>query len=293
MLHENGPLIIAANHPNSFLDAIIVATLFKTPVHSLARGDVFKKPFHRKLLKQLHMLPIYRVSEGVENLEINYQTFNSCREIFKENGIVLIFSEGGCVNEWKLRPLKKGTARLAISSWKEGIPLRILPLGINYSSFRRFGKNVELHFGEMIEPREISQGSEGKYILEFNSELRKQLEQLVVQIPSDDKASIKRRFYKPVPALIKGLLFAPAILGFVIHAPLYYPLRAFTKKVCNDNDHFDSIVVAIHFVAYPIYVLLLTILCVVLTGSEWSWLLLILIPLVGRAWVEVKGQMDK
>ena len=42
MLHEQGPLLIAANHPNSFLDAIILATLFKNPVYSLTRGDAFK-----------------------------------------------------------------------------------------------------------------------------------------------------------------------------------------------------------------------------------------------------------
>src|SRR4030095_14880306 len=89
-------------------------------------------------------------SEGAGNLEHNYTTFNSCIDIFKKNGIVLMFSEGGCVNEWHLRPLKKGTARLAISAWQQKIPLKVLPLGINYSSFRKFGKNVILNFGEII-----------------------------------------------------------------------------------------------------------------------------------------------
>src|SRR5687767_15092950 len=42
-LKLQGPLLIAANHPNSFLDGMIVTTLFKHPVYSLARGDAFKK----------------------------------------------------------------------------------------------------------------------------------------------------------------------------------------------------------------------------------------------------------
>ena len=41
MLQKHGPLLIASNHPNSFLDAIILATLFKNPVYALARGDAF------------------------------------------------------------------------------------------------------------------------------------------------------------------------------------------------------------------------------------------------------------
>ena len=135
-LKMDGPLLLAANHPNSFLDAIILDILFKKPIWSLARGDVFKKPVIIKLLTQVKILPVYRTSEGVENLDSNYTTFEACKNIFRNKGAVLMFSEGKCINEWHLRPLKKGTARLAISSWQEGIDVKVLPVGINYSSFR-------------------------------------------------------------------------------------------------------------------------------------------------------------
>ncbi len=76
-------------------------------------------------------------------------------DIFRRNGTVQIFSEGKCVNEWHLRPLKKGTARLAISSWENNIPLNVLPVGINYSAFRKFGKNIYINFGEIISKEDI------------------------------------------------------------------------------------------------------------------------------------------
>ena len=76
MLHEQGPLLIGANHPNSFLDAILVATLFKNPVYSLTRGDAFKGKKITKILTSLNMLPVYRLSEGAENLDNNYFTFD-------------------------------------------------------------------------------------------------------------------------------------------------------------------------------------------------------------------------
>ncbi len=151
VLKAKGPLLLAANHPNSFLDGIILTTLFDEPVHSLARGDAFKHRWINKLLRRMRLLPVYRTSEGVENLEHNYTTFAACQEAFKENGIVLIFSEGRCENEWHLRPLKKGTARLAISSWQKNIPLNVIPVAFNYSSFKSFGKEVHLFFGETIE----------------------------------------------------------------------------------------------------------------------------------------------
>ena len=126
ILSSKGPLLIACNHPNSFLDAVILATIFKKPIYSLARGDSFKNKYIAKILASLNILPVYRISEGAENLNNNYDTFAKCREIFKKNGIVLIFSEGLCINEWKLRLLKKGTARLAISrtsALRDTIPL--------------------------------------------------------------------------------------------------------------------------------------------------------------------------
>ncbi|MGC4013216.1 MAG: 1-acyl-sn-glycerol-3-phosphate acyltransferase [Luteolibacter sp.] len=124
MLRLHGPLLIASNHPNSFLDAIVFDILFDQPIWSLARGDVFKTPFYSRLLTALKILPVYRYSEGPQNLQENYKTFAACYRIFEQKGLVQIFSEGKCINEWHLRPLRKGTARLAFSAWEKGIPLK-------------------------------------------------------------------------------------------------------------------------------------------------------------------------
>src|SRR5690242_17805168 len=181
LLKSKGPLLLACNHPNSFLDSIILDTLFNEAVWSLARGDVFKKPFYIQLLTALKILPVYRTSEGVENLTENYKTFSDCIELFRKNAIVCIFSEGQCINEWHLRPLKKGTARLAIKSWEENIPLKVLPVGINYSSFRKFGKNIFLNFGNIIEKKDIDiKQPDGLRNQQFNERLETELKQLVL-----------------------------------------------------------------------------------------------------------------
>ncbi len=43
LFETRGPLLLVANHPNSFLDAIIIGATCKYPVHYLARGDAFQK----------------------------------------------------------------------------------------------------------------------------------------------------------------------------------------------------------------------------------------------------------
>ena len=292
MLDECGPLLIASNHPNSFLDAIILATLFKRPVYSLARGDAFKGKIITQLLTSFNMLPVYRASEGVENLEHNYTTFEACQNIFKKDGIILIFSEGRCINEWHLRPLKKGTARLAFAAWQQGTPLRILPLGINYSCFRTFGKSLFLNFGNVIIKEQINNNfTSGKAINEFNEKLRKELQKLVFEIDKNDHQRLKEHFYIHQSSIKKVLLFIPAVMGFIIHFPLYYPIHLTIKK--KAQDHYDSIMVGLLFFIYPAYVLAITIIIFLTTHSSISFLLLLLIPLTALALLHFKTQIKE
>jgi 1-acyl-sn-glycerol-3-phosphate acyltransferase len=291
MLQQQGPLLIAANHPNSFLDAIIISSLFKSPVYSLARGDAFASKFIAKILRSLNMLPVYRVSEGIENLEYNYTTFDSCEKLFRRNKIILIFSEGGSTNEWHLRSLKKGTARLALNAWENNIALKILPLGINYSSFRFFGKNMFLNFGNIISKKDFSENiSKGKFTKEFNERLKSQLENLVFEIDKNDREKLKGHFQIKQSFLKKFILFIPAIIGFISNAPLYFIIHLIIKS--RANDHYDSVMTAILILFYPLYVLAITLIVLALTGSQYSLLLLILLPFSVWSYLQLNKQIS-
>jgi 1-acyl-sn-glycerol-3-phosphate acyltransferase len=294
VLKKKGPLLLACNHPNSFLDGAILADLFEQPIHSLARGDVFKKPLYIKLLKSLKIHPIYRTSEGVENLNINYETFDLCKEIFNQAGIVLIFSEGRCINEWHLRPLKKGTARIAFRSWDENIPLEILPVGINYSSFRRFSKNVFINFGEVITMHGFDlHHPDGRRYQSFTYELQNQFQQLVFEIDKPAIEKQKRLLEKKPSLFAKIILFIPALMGFLIHAPLYLPIKTFTYKRTWNNDHYDSVLVSLLLFSYPLYLVLITFLALFLTHNFYFLFLILVLPFTAWAYVQVKPQLDK
>lgn len=292
-LKEKGPLLLACNHPNSFLDAVILDTLFQQPIWSLARGDVFKKPFYIRLLHSLKILPVYRTSEGVENLSNNYETFEECKKIFRNKGIVQIFSEGKCINEWHLRPLKKGTARLAFGNWEENIPLKVLPVGINYSSFRRFGKNIFINFGNVISQNDIEwNASDGLRHQSFNAILQNQFQQLVFEIEKPDKQKQKELLEIKISIFKKILLAIPALIGWLVHAPLYLPVRQFVYRRTNNNDHFDSIVIALLLFTYPIYLLLITLILFFVSKSWWVFLFLLIFPFAAWSYMQVKTQLD-
>ncbi|RPD48076.1 1-acyl-sn-glycerol-3-phosphate acyltransferase [Paracnuella aquatica] len=285
-LNLKGPVLFAANHPNSFLDGIILTTLMQGKLYSLARGDAFKGKWN-SLLRRLRLLPVYRPSEGVENLAHNYTTFSECRNVFEQGSMVLIFSEGKCVNEWHLRPLRKGTARLAISAWDAGIDVTVIPLGFNYSSFKRFGKSVHLLFGEPLQRSAITaHAQEGRQHFYFNQQLRQQLEQLVYEIPLDDVGQQTSVFNTNAPIVKKVLLALPAAVGALLHLPFYWVATAVAGSF-KEVDHYDSIMVAMLLIFYPLYLLAAIGIGWFFIGSNALWLLL-LMPVCAWAYVQIK-----
>ena len=293
LLKHKGPLLLAVNHPNSFLDAIILCTLFDGTVYSLARGDAFKNKMAAKILTLFKMFPVYRVSEGVENMEENYKTFDLCKDIFKQNGIVLIFSEGRCINEWHLRPLKKGTARLAISSWEDGIDLKVLPVAINYSSFKKFGKNIKLFFGDVISKEDIHyKDTHGNAVRQFNETLKVQLNKYVFEIDDNDKTALHQTFYVRQGLIKRILLFVPALTGLLAHAPIFYLAKWLGNSLVKADGHDDSKMIGFLFILYPLFLLLLSVAVFLYTGSWLSFFLIPVLPFTAWSYVQLKKQLD-
>jgi 1-acyl-sn-glycerol-3-phosphate acyltransferase len=293
ILKIKGPVLLACNHPNSFLDSIIIDTIFKETIWSLARGDAFKKPFF-KILAALKILPVYRTSEGVENLSENYKTFDACIELLKNNGIITIFSEGKCINEWHLRTLKKGTARLAIKSWEENIPLTVIPVGLNYSSFTRFGKNMFINFGKPIQKEDLDfTEADGLRHHAFNNLLQEQLGQLVFEISKKDKPKQKELLEVKQSLTKKIILSFPAAIGYVVHLPLYLLIKKYVWAKTHGNDHYDSIITGILMLTYPLFLFLLIAIIWIITSCWWAIGLLIILPFTAWSYIQLKPQLDK
>lgn len=181
----NGPVIFACNHPNSFLDAMIVGAFIKRETHFLARSDVFNSPLKLWILSQFKLMPIYRLSEGKEDLGKNQETFERCHAIFRKGGAVLMFSEGICVQEMRLRPLKKGTARIAMEYSKDGSPLTIIPTGLNYMKPMNFREDILISMDTPFNAADFAteyNENQAKGISSFNKRLLDGFQNSVIDI---------------------------------------------------------------------------------------------------------------
>ena len=110
---ENAPVLFIVNHPNSFMEACIVACFQHRDLHFLVRGDMFEKKWLKPLLNWTNQIPIYRFKDGFSKLRNNKSTFDQSFEVLASGKALLIFPEASTQMVKYLRPLQKGAARLA------------------------------------------------------------------------------------------------------------------------------------------------------------------------------------
>ncbi|OAQ41552.1 hypothetical protein A5893_00090 [Pedobacter psychrophilus] len=158
----NKPLIICANHGNSFMDAVLMAVIFKRNLHFLARADAFNTPFKRWFLGKINMMPVYRIRDGREVVKNNDAIFDRCQQILENNGAILIFPEGNCVVEKRLRTFKTGFVQMAFASKMQN--LQVLPVTINYSNPLEFYSEVSFQFQNQIDVNLIKEETQNDYI---------------------------------------------------------------------------------------------------------------------------------
>jgi glycerol-3-phosphate O-acyltransferase/dihydroxyacetone phosphate acyltransferase len=151
-LKEN-PLVIIPNHVNGFIDPVVTALFAKRKIRFFARGDVFRGRLARWLLNDLNISPMYRITEGYGDVKKNDQTFEECRRLLTENKAILIFPEGICIQDRRIKKLKKGLARIVLSVEEEMLnknDVQVVPVGLNYSNPSHFRSRLFINIGHPV-----------------------------------------------------------------------------------------------------------------------------------------------
>ncbi len=188
-LQVKGPVIIAMNHPNGFIDPIALTVATYPPrLFYLARGDAFKKGIVSVILESIGIIPIFRIQDGgKEGLKKNDETYERVNALLKKNKKIIIFAEGLCIQERRLRPLKKGVPRMIFGAMDAvDIPnLTVVPVGINYSNPSQFRGNVFFNVGEPIKMSDYYPAykeSPAKAMNSFIANLTPKMKELIVNI---------------------------------------------------------------------------------------------------------------
>ncbi|MCE7062994.1 1-acyl-sn-glycerol-3-phosphate acyltransferase [Dyadobacter sp. CY343] len=294
---KGSPILIASNHPDSFFDAVVIGSVLRHPIHTLTRGDVFKKPAAAFWLRQIKLIPVFRGSEGRQYLKNHDVTAQESHDALKKNDAVVVFSEGICVNEWRLRPLGKGTARMAYKIWfgDDALPeMKVIPTGVNYENFRGSGKRVALKFGNPISQADIvmSPNEYEKWLREFNEILEKRMNEVILTIPAElpaqEQKSILNAYFNEceTPDRSNILLKGIGWIGRIVHAPLYSFFKKKTARLTGKSVFYDSVLFGMLMYIYPAIVGILAIILGAFAGWQAGLALFVALPVL--AWVGSK-----
>src|ERR1700758_910478 len=154
-IRVNNPMLVTMNHPNSFMDTIAIsAALFYPRTYYMARGDAFKPGIVTFILKAIGIVPIYRLRDGGGHSSVkkNLDSFKVVFDLLNKGQKIIVLAEGISLLERRLQPIQKGTAKMAFSYLEQGghQDLKILPIGVNYSTPSKFRGDVYYQIGEPI-----------------------------------------------------------------------------------------------------------------------------------------------
>jgi glycerol-3-phosphate O-acyltransferase / dihydroxyacetone phosphate acyltransferase len=168
---HTGPLIFVLNHPNGLIDPALVFCALPRRVSFLAKSTLFRLPVLGYLMRVLESLPVYRRIDRGEDVSQNLRTFEACFELLRRGRCIALFPEGVSHSRTELLPVKSGAARIALgalarreeSSVEPGLQgLRILPVGLYYTSPTTFRSEALLRFGDYFEVERVEPDEDGE-----------------------------------------------------------------------------------------------------------------------------------
>ena len=185
---KNKPIIFVGNHVNAFLDPLMMPTQFWKKGYFIVRGDIFNTPLKRWALWQTHQLPIFRGRDGKENILKNDATYEKSYELLGKNNWIVIFPEGDCVQEKHLRPIKKGTTRMAFGAMEKygwNIDLHLVPNTQNYSHPANFRSEVMVNVGKpirLLDYKELYEQGEAKALNKLTKDIQEGILKIYIHI---------------------------------------------------------------------------------------------------------------
>ena len=186
------PVIFAPNHQNALMDPLAIIAVTKGQTVFLARSDIFKNRIIASLLYFIKILPVYRMRDGISNLQKNDEVFDRMVDILKKGKQICILPEGNHNKYRRLRPLAKGMFRIALKAESDMNfkgNLHIVPVGIDYSDYYKARTRLFINFGKALklaDYEDIYNENPPKALNMLKSDLAERMSELMIDIQTEE-----------------------------------------------------------------------------------------------------------
>ncbi len=146
-----GPVLLCINHPNNFIDSLLVGAALDRTVHYLATAALFRNPLVARFLTACGAIPVYRKQDDPGTMDKNAGTFEAVHAAFERGRLVAIYPEGTTHAEARVARIKTGAARMALA-YEAARPgaLRVVPVGLSFEARKSFRGRVLVSFGPPV-----------------------------------------------------------------------------------------------------------------------------------------------
>jgi len=150
---REGPVLLCINHPNNFIDSLVVGAAVRRKVHYLATAALFRNPLGARFLLAAGAIPVWRKQDERTHASTdkNAETFAACAAAFGHGALIAIYPEGTTHAEARVQRLKTGAARIALA-WEAAHPrtLTMVPVGLTFEARKSFRARVLVSFGARL-----------------------------------------------------------------------------------------------------------------------------------------------
>lgn len=209
----DGAVILAPNHCNTLMDALVVLRSDKDSTVFGARADMFRHPFIAKLMYFFRILPMVRQRDGLRNVLKNHETTDIIVETLQHKVPFCIFPEGTHRPMHSLQVLGKGAFRAALlanSRFGEEMPVYIVPVGIEYGDYFRYRSTSLVTYGKPINVTELVKSlnveNEAQMMEPLRKALTEDIQGLITYIKDDENYAAKWELVKIRALGFKGSL---------------------------------------------------------------------------------------
>ena len=191
-LPKEGSVIWASNHTNALMDPMVMLPANKIRKVFVARADIFKKNWAKRVLYFLRVMPIYHIRDGINAVKHNDEAIDQATGVIMDGVPFIIFPEATHRAKHSLLKLSKGIFHIAENAIEKsnGKPVYIQPIGVEYSDYFRFRNKVLVRFGKPINVNrfleEHSDEPAPVAMLQMRGILTEALAKEIVYIPDDE-----------------------------------------------------------------------------------------------------------
>jgi 1-acyl-sn-glycerol-3-phosphate acyltransferase len=183
---QSGPVLLAANHPNSLIDPVLLGIAARRPMRLMAKSTLFDIPLFGKVLHALGMVPAYRGTDDRSQVARNNESLALAAKQIAAGHVMGIFPEGKSHDAQQLALVRSGAARLAMQALAAGATgLKVVPVGLHYEEKERFRSAVWIKVGEPVDAAEWlaqNNGDEHLAMRTLTTELNTRLKSVVLHL---------------------------------------------------------------------------------------------------------------